>query len=54
MMNVIIVKGAHTGRRGIAHPSRAIGPTNNRTFLVLVHFDNGDCIEFPLDAINVI
>lgn len=54
MMTVTITKGAHAGKTGTAVPSRAIGPINNRTFLVLVTFDDGSGFcEFPLDAIKI-
>lgn len=55
MWNVVITKGAFTGRTGVAVPSRAIGPTNNRTFLVTVTLDDGSGImELPIDAIRYI
>ncbi len=53
MMKVTVIRGAMTGKTGTAVPSRAIGPTNNRTFLVLVTFDDGSGVyELPLDAIK--
>lgn len=53
MMRVTVTKGAMTGKTGTAVPSRAIGPIGNRTFLVLVTFDDGSGIyELPLDAVK--
>jgi hypothetical protein len=54
-MKVMITKGAMTGKTGTAVPIRAIGPINNRTFLVLITFDDGSGFyEVPTDAIKSI
>lgn len=53
MMNVTITKGSFAGRTGTAVPSRAIGPINNRTFLVLVTIIGVGIMEYPLDAIKI-
>ncbi len=52
-MNVTITKGAFAGKTGIAVPSRAIGPINNRTLLVLVTIIGVGIMEYPLDAVKV-
>ncbi len=55
MWRVIVTKGAMIGKTGTANPSRAIGPINNRTFLVIVTFDDGSGFyELPVDAVNTI
>lgn len=54
MMRVTVTKGATTGKTGTAIPHGAIGPINNRTFLVLVTFDDGSGIyELPIDAVRI-
>jgi hypothetical protein len=51
MSNVVIAKGAFAGKTGVAVPSRAIGPVDARTFLVVVTLDDGSgFMELPLDA----
>ena len=51
MSKVMITKGAFTGMIGTAKPSGAVGPVNNRVFLIIVSFDGGS-VEVPLDAIR--
>jgi len=53
MMRVTVIKGAFAGKTGTAVPAGAIGPVNNRTFLVRVTLDDGSgVIELPLDAVR--
>ena len=51
-MKVMITKGAFAGKTGTAVPSRAIGPINNRIFLVLVTIISVGIMEYPIDAIT--
>ncbi len=52
MTKVTITKGAFAGYTGTAVPSRAIGPINNRTFLVLITIVGVGVMEYSLDAIR--
>lgn len=53
MMKVTVTKGAFTGKTGVAYPAGAIGPVNNRTFIVRITLDDGSgVIELPLDAVK--
>lgn len=53
MKNVTITKGVYTGKTGDAVPAGAIGPINNRTFIVRVTLHDGSGqVELPLDVIK--